>query len=50
LLNANETIDNPKNYVVFVVPSPGTGSYTLTYNAQKEEGAAGAPTLSFTVG
>ncbi|MEU1994994.1 hypothetical protein ABZ511_11125 [Nocardia gamkensis] len=50
LLNADETIDNPKNYVVFVVPSPGTGSYTLTYNAQKEEGAAGAPTLSFTVG
>ncbi|MEU1545134.1 hypothetical protein [Nocardia sp. NPDC005745] len=50
LLNADETIDNPKNYVVFVVPSPGTGPYTLTYNAQKEEGAAGAPTLSFTVG
>jgi hypothetical protein len=50
LLNANETIDNPKNYIVFVVPSPGTGPYTLTYNAQSEEGAAGAPTLSFTVG
>ncbi|MFI2282857.1 hypothetical protein [Nocardia beijingensis] len=50
LLNANETIDNPKNYVVFVVPSPGTGPYTVTYNAQKEAGAATAPTLSFTVG
>ncbi|MGW4716808.1 hypothetical protein [Nocardia sp. NPDC004260] len=50
LLNANETIDNPKNYVVFVVPSPGTGPYTVTYNAQKQEGAATAPTLSFTVG
>ncbi|MGQ4619918.1 hypothetical protein [Nocardia sp. R7R-8] len=50
LLDANETIDNPKNYVIFVVPSPGTGPYTVTYNAQKQEGAAGAPTLSFTVG
>ncbi|WP_157106539.1 hypothetical protein [Nocardia arthritidis] len=50
LLNANETIDNPKNYVVFVVPSPGAGPYTVTYNAQREEGASTAPTLSFTVG
>ncbi|WP_157170753.1 hypothetical protein [Nocardia araoensis] len=50
LLNANETIDNPKNYVIFVVPSPGAGPYTVTYNAQKQEGAATAPTLSFTVG
>ncbi|WP_281874832.1 hypothetical protein [Nocardia sputorum] len=49
LLNANETIDNPKNYVIFVVPSPGTGPYTVTYNAQRQEGAATAPTLSFTI-
>ncbi|MEU2043790.1 hypothetical protein [Nocardia niwae] len=49
LLNANETIDNPKNYVIFVVPSPGTGPYTVTYNAQKQDGAATAPTLSFTI-
>lgn len=49
LLNATETIDNPKNYVIFVVPSPGTGPYTVTYNAQRQEGAATAPTLSFTI-
>ncbi|WP_159845031.1 hypothetical protein [Nocardia sp. CY41] len=49
LLDANETIDNPKNYVIFVVPSPGTGPYTVTYNAQRQEGAATAPTLSFTI-
>ncbi|MFE7741476.1 hypothetical protein [Nocardia sp. NPDC057455] len=50
LLNANETIDNPNNHVVFVVPSPGAGPYTVTYNAHRQEGAATAPTLSFTVG
>ncbi|MBF6338466.1 hypothetical protein IU450_21585 [Nocardia abscessus] len=33
-----------------VVPSPGTGPYTVTYNAQKQEGAATAPTLTFTIG
>ncbi|MFI6165291.1 hypothetical protein ACIBCN_00755 [Nocardia sp. NPDC051052] len=49
LLDANKTIDNAKDYVVFVVPAPATGSYVLTYNSQKEEGAATAPTLAFTV-
>ncbi|WP_157574114.1 hypothetical protein [Nocardia jejuensis] len=49
LLNRNETIDNPKNEAIFVVPSPGTGQYVLTYNALKDAGAASAPTLNFTV-
>ncbi|MGW4844001.1 hypothetical protein [Nocardia brasiliensis] len=49
LLDAGKTIDNPKNYVVFVVPAPATGNYVLTYNNQKAEGAATAPTLAFTV-
>ncbi|WP_069164321.1 hypothetical protein [Nocardia altamirensis] len=49
LLDANKTIDLPKNNVVFVVPAPGTGPYVLTYNAQKSEGAATAPTLALTV-
>ncbi|WP_433598991.1 hypothetical protein ACQPXH_25295 [Nocardia sp. CA-135953] len=47
LLNANETIDNAKNYVVFVVPSPATGTYVVTYDANKGEGAA--PNFSFTI-
>ncbi len=47
LINRNETIDNAKNYVVFVVPSPGTGAYTVTYDAKKGEGAA--PAFTFTV-
>ncbi|KAA8887392.1 hypothetical protein F3087_16985 [Nocardia colli] len=49
LLDAGKTIDNVKNDVVFVVPTPATGNYVLTYNSQKEEGAATAPTLAFTV-
>ncbi|WP_433663037.1 hypothetical protein ACQPW1_13410 [Nocardia sp. CA-128927] len=49
LLGAGQTIDNAKNYVVFVVAAPATGNYVLTYNSQKEEGAATAPTLAFTV-
>ncbi|WP_146251252.1 hypothetical protein [Nocardia tenerifensis] len=49
LLEAGKTIDNPKNYVVFVVPAPATGNYVLTYNAKKEEGAATAPTFAFTL-
>ncbi|MEV6769801.1 hypothetical protein AB0N05_14355 [Nocardia sp. NPDC051030] len=48
LLDRNQTIDNPKNNAIFVVPSPGTGTYVLTYNASKEAGVV-APTLSFTV-
>ncbi|UFS93056.1 hypothetical protein [Nocardia huaxiensis] len=48
LLNRNETIDSAKNYVVFVVPDPVRGAYTLTYDAKKGEGAA--PTLPITVG
>ncbi|WP_433522342.1 hypothetical protein ACQPZ2_35080 [Nocardia pseudovaccinii] len=47
LLNTNETIDNAKNYVVFVVPSPATGTYVVTYDAKKGEGAA--PNFSFTI-
>lgn len=47
LLNRNETIDNAKNYVVFVVPSPATGPYVVTYDAKKGEGSA--PSFSFTV-
>lgn len=47
LLNRNETIDNAKNYVVFVVPTPATGTYVVTYDANKGEGSA--PTFSFTV-
>ncbi|WP_405161874.1 hypothetical protein OG203_37035 [Nocardia sp. NBC_01499] len=49
LLDAGKTIDNAKDYVVFVVPAPGTGPYVLTYNSQKADGAATAPTLPFTV-
>ncbi|MFI6998797.1 hypothetical protein [Nocardia sp. NPDC050175] len=49
LLGANQTIDNAKDYVVFVVPTPATGNYVLTYNSQKADGAATAPTLAFTV-
>ncbi|MEU7141126.1 hypothetical protein ABZ942_16865 [Nocardia sp. NPDC046473] len=49
LLDANQTIDNAKDYVVFVVPTPATGNYVLTYNSQKTDGAATAPTLAFTV-
>ncbi|CAM4510484.1 hypothetical protein NONI108955_38795 [Nocardia ninae] len=49
LLDAGKTIDNPKNYVVFVLPTPTTGDYVLSYNSQKEEGAATAPTFAFTV-
>lgn len=47
LLNANKTIDNAKNYVVFVVPSPATGTYVVTYDAQKGEG--NTPNVSFTI-
>ncbi|MFC9997275.1 hypothetical protein [Nocardia sp. NPDC127526] len=47
LLNRNETIDNAKNYVVFVVPAPAVGAYTVTYDADK--GAGAAPAFSFTV-
>ncbi|MFI7666081.1 hypothetical protein [Nocardia sp. NPDC049526] len=47
LLNTNETIDNAKNYIVFVVPSPATGTYVVTYDAQKGEGSA--PNFSFTI-
>lgn len=49
LLEKNQTIDNPKNFAVFLVPSPGTGSYVLSYNASKEADP-NAPTLPFTVG
>ncbi|WP_433714323.1 hypothetical protein ACQP2U_09535 [Nocardia sp. CA-084685] len=47
LLNTNETIDNAKNYVVFVVPSPAIGTYVVTYDANKGEGSA--PNFSFTI-
>ncbi|MGX1805365.1 hypothetical protein ACWIGI_06590 [Nocardia sp. NPDC055321] len=47
LLNRNETIDNAKNYVVFVVPSPAEGAYVVTYDATKGEGSA--PTFGFTI-
>ncbi|MFX0579481.1 hypothetical protein [Nocardia nepalensis] len=47
LLNANETIDNAKNYVVFVIPSPATGTYVVSYDANK--GAGTAPNFSFTI-
>lgn len=49
LLDAGKTIDNPKNYVVFVVPAPATGEYVLSYSNQKAEAATTAPTLAFTV-
>ncbi|MFF2556577.1 hypothetical protein ACFVUS_36605 [Nocardia sp. NPDC058058] len=47
LLERNQTIDNAKNFAIFVVPSPGTGTYVVTYDAKKGEGTA--PTFSFTV-
>lgn len=47
LLNRNETIDNAKNFVVFVVPSPATGTYVVTYDESK--GKNSAPTFSFTI-
>lgn len=47
LLNTNETIDNAKNYVVFVVPSPATGTYVVSYDAKKGEDTT--PTFSFTI-
>ncbi|MGW4366697.1 hypothetical protein ACWEKT_13730 [Nocardia takedensis] len=49
LLSSNQTIDKADNYAIFVVPSPANGSYTVSYNAAGEEGAAGAPTFTFTV-
>ncbi|MEV6137925.1 hypothetical protein AB0L63_18025 [Nocardia sp. NPDC051990] len=47
LLNTNETIDNAKNYVIFVVPSPATGTYVVAYDAKQGEGSA--PNSSFTI-
>ncbi|WP_157556982.1 hypothetical protein [Nocardia acidivorans] len=47
LLERNQTIDNAKDFAIFVVPSPGTGTYVLSYDATK--GASTAPTFSFTV-
>ncbi|WP_153805092.1 hypothetical protein [Nocardia sp. SYP-A9097] len=47
LLERNQTIDNAKTFAIFVVPSPGTGTYVVTYDAKKGEGDA--PTFSFTV-
>ncbi|WP_330178842.1 hypothetical protein OHB26_20200 [Nocardia sp. NBC_01503] len=47
LLERNQTIDNAKDFAIFVVPSPGSGTYVLTYDATK--GASTAPTFSFTV-
>ncbi|MBL1074676.1 hypothetical protein JK358_09730 [Nocardia sp. 2] len=47
LLNRSETIDNAKNYVVFVISEPVSGNYTLSYDATKGESAAS--TLPITV-
>lgn len=49
LLAANQTIDRPDTVAVFVVDSPGTGAYTLSYNALGAEGESSAPTASFTI-
>ncbi|MFC8043208.1 hypothetical protein [Nocardia sp. NPDC057353] len=49
LLGAGQTIDNPDLLAVFVVASPGTGTYTLSYNALGPEGEASAPTATFTL-
>ena len=49
LLEAGQTIDKPDNFAVFVVDSPGTGAYTLTYNAIGAEGEGSAPTAPFTL-
>ncbi|WP_194827868.1 hypothetical protein [Nocardia sp. XZ_19_231] len=49
LLGARQTIDKPDNFVVFAVDSPGTGAYTLVYNALGAEGEASAPTAAFTL-
>ncbi|MBF6212125.1 hypothetical protein IU433_22940 [Nocardia puris] len=49
LLAANQTIDNPRNSVVFVVPEPATGDYVLTYDALADEDGSGAPTFEFTI-
>ncbi|MFD7845583.1 hypothetical protein ACFV4K_21925 [Nocardia sp. NPDC059764] len=47
LLGRNQTIDKAGDVIVFLVPSPGTGPYTLSFDAAKGEKPAG--TLSFTV-
>ncbi|WP_157978339.1 MULTISPECIES: hypothetical protein [Nocardia] len=47
LLGRGETIDNPRNYVIFVVPTPVAGQYVLTYNADKDPGTAAS--MPFTV-
>lgn len=47
LLDRNQTIDNPKDLATFVVASPGTGAYVLSYDATK--GQTPAATLAVTV-
>lgn len=47
LLARSQTIDNAKDFVDFVVPAPGPGTYVVAYDATK--GASTAPTFSFTV-
>ncbi|MVU76031.1 hypothetical protein GPX89_02090 [Nocardia sp. ET3-3] len=47
LLDRNQTIDKADLFAIFVVPSPGTGPYVVSYDATK--GASAAPSYSFTV-
>lgn len=47
LLDRNQTIDKADLVATFVVPSPGTGNYVVSYDATK--GASTAPTYAFTV-
>lgn len=44
----NQTIDKPGNYVVFVVPAPGTGNYVLSYDGKTGDDAPPA-TFAFSV-
>lgn len=48
-LYPHDVSDNPDNIVVFMVPAPGSGKYTLTYNNLKlTESGSAPPTLDFT--
>jgi hypothetical protein len=45
----NDISDDPRNILRFLVPLPGTGSYTLTMNSPSIVAAGSAPaTLTFT--
>jgi hypothetical protein len=47
-LDPGEVSDNSQNVLVFVVSTPGTGTYVLTYNANLADAATPPATLQFT--